>query len=177
MLAHGPMPQMPDLESAQLSDHARAASGRRLITEDQVRTVLRTPQKVVAGNRAGRKVAPGTVTLSDPPLRVLLRVVVDLTRNPTRGGHRLRDHAAQALGSRGMKITYDSATDTLTIVLRDAPVRLSEEERSGVILDYDAGDRLIAIEVLDASTRVDRVDTVQLQVTSKPGAKHPAAAE
>ena len=76
-----------------------------------------------------------------------------------------------------MKITYDSATDTLTIVLRDAPVRLSEEERSGVILDYDAADRLIAIEVLDASTRVDRVDTVQLQVTSKPAAKHPAAAE
>lgn len=76
-----------------------------------------------------------------------------------------------------MKITYDSATDTLTIVLRDAPARLSEEEKSGVILDYDAADRLIAIEVLDASTRVDRVDTVQLQVTSKPGAKHPAAAE
>ena len=76
-----------------------------------------------------------------------------------------------------MKITYDSATDTLTIVLRDAPVRLSQEEKSGVILDYDAGERLIAIEVLDASTRVDRVDTVQLQVTSKPAAKHPAAAE
>ena len=76
-----------------------------------------------------------------------------------------------------MKITYDSATDTLTIVLRDAPARLSEEEKSGVILDYDAADRLIAIEVLDASTRVDRVDTVQLQVLSKPAAKHPAAAE
>ena len=76
-----------------------------------------------------------------------------------------------------MKITYDSATDTLTIVLRDAPARLSEEEKSGVILDYDAADRLIAIEVLDASTRVDRVDTVQLQVLSKPATKHPAAAE
>jgi YD repeat-containing protein len=76
-----------------------------------------------------------------------------------------------------MKITYDSATDTLTIVLRDAPVRLSEEEKSGVILDYDAADRLIAIEVLDASTRVDRVDTVQLQVTSRPATRHPAAAE
>jgi len=75
-----------------------------------------------------------------------------------------------------MKITYDSATDTLTIVLRDAPVRLSEEEKSGVILDYDAGERLIAIEVLDASTRLDSLDTVQLQVISKPG-KHPAAAE
>ena len=53
-----------------------------------------------------------------------------------------------------MKIMYDSATDTLTVVLHDAPVRISEEEKSGVILDYDADDRLIAIEVLDVSTRV-----------------------
>ena len=76
------MPRMTGLESAQLSDHARAALGRRLITEDQVRDVLRDPGKVVAGNRPGRKVAQGAVTLGDPPLRVLLRVVVDLTRNP-----------------------------------------------------------------------------------------------
>jgi hypothetical protein len=37
-----------------------------------------------------------------------------------------------------MKITYDAATDTLTVVLRDAAARISEEEKSGVILDYDA---------------------------------------
>jgi YD repeat-containing protein len=76
-----------------------------------------------------------------------------------------------------MKIIYDGATDTLTLVLRDGPARISEEEKSGVILDYDAEDRLIAIEILDASTRVDGVDTVQLQVTPEPGAKHPAAAK
>jgi YD repeat-containing protein len=76
-----------------------------------------------------------------------------------------------------MRITYDGATDTLTVVLRDAPARISEEEKSGVILDYDADDRLIAIEILDASTRVDQVDTVQLQIVSKPDAKRPAAAE
>jgi YD repeat-containing protein len=76
-----------------------------------------------------------------------------------------------------MKVTYDAATDTLTVVLRDAPVRVSEEEKSGVILDYDADDRLIAIEVLDASTRVDGVDTVQLQLMPKPGTRQPAAAE
>ena len=74
-----------------------------------------------------------------------------------------------------MKITYDAATDTLTVVLRDAPARI--EEKSGMILDYDADDRLIALEVLDASARVDGVDTVQLQVIPKPGAKQPAAAE
>jgi uncharacterized protein YuzE len=63
------------------------------------------------------------------------------------------------------------------VVLRDAPARISEEEKSGVILDYDADGRLIALEILDASTRVDDVDTVQLQVITKPGTQHPAAAE
>jgi YD repeat-containing protein len=76
-----------------------------------------------------------------------------------------------------VKVTYDAETDTLTVLLRDAPARVSEEEKSGVILDYDADDRLIAIEVLDASTRVDGVDTVQLQVIPKPSASRPEAAE
>jgi len=76
-----------------------------------------------------------------------------------------------------MKITYDAATDTLTVVLRAAPARISAEEKSGVILDYDADGRLIALEILDASTRVDDVDTVQLQVIPKSGTKQPAAAE
>lgn len=73
-------------------------------------------------------------------------------------------------------MTYDAETDTLTVLLRDAAARVSEEERSGIILDYDAEERLIAIEVLDASTRVDSVDTVQLQVIPKAAA-HPEAAE
>jgi len=74
-----------------------------------------------------------------------------------------------------MKITYDAGTDTLSVVLRDAHARISAEEKSGVILDYDAAGRLIALEILDASTRVDGVDTVQLQVIPKPGAARPAA--
>lgn len=61
-----------------------------------------------------------------------------------------------------MKISYDSETDTLTVVLRDATAWISEEEKSGAILDYDGDKRLVAIEMLDASTRVDGVDTVQL---------------
>jgi uncharacterized protein YuzE len=76
-----------------------------------------------------------------------------------------------------MKITYDAATDTLTVLLRDAPAHVSEEDKSGVILDYDAEGRLIALEVLDASARVDGVDTVQLQVIPKATAGQPAAAE
>jgi uncharacterized protein YuzE len=76
-----------------------------------------------------------------------------------------------------MKISYDAATDTLTLVLRATPTRNSEEEKSGVILDYDDAGQLIALEILDASTRVDGVDTVQLQVIPNHGANRPAAAE
>jgi Domain of unknown function (DUF4258) len=68
--------------SARISEHARAAMARRLVPEIQVRAVLRAPQAVVAGNRPGRKVAQGPVTLGDPPLKVLLRVVVDLSQKP-----------------------------------------------------------------------------------------------
>ena len=63
-----------------------------------------------------------------------------------------------------MRIDYDAETDTLRIVLKDTPVRESEEERSGVILDYDATGQLVALEILDASTRLDTVDSVQLRV-------------
>jgi uncharacterized protein YuzE len=36
-----------------------------------------------------------------------------------------------------MKVSYDAANDILTVVLRDAPVAESDENRPGVILDYD----------------------------------------
>jgi hypothetical protein len=68
--------------AARISDHARTAMARREITESQVREVLRAPQAVVPGNRAGREVAQGRVTLGDPPQRVLLRVVVDVGQEP-----------------------------------------------------------------------------------------------
>ncbi len=61
-----------------------------------------------------------------------------------------------------MKVNYDKAADILTVVLRDAPVAESDEDKPGVILDYDDQGNLIAIEVLDASTRVEEPQSVTL---------------
>jgi YD repeat-containing protein len=61
-----------------------------------------------------------------------------------------------------MKVNYDAETDTLTVVFRDVPVAESDEDKPGVILDYDAAGNLVSIEVLDASKRVQEPRSVTL---------------
>ena len=63
-----------------------------------------------------------------------------------------------------MKATYDAKSDTLTLELKPGPVAESDEDKPGVILDYDADGNLIGIEVLDASSRVAEARIMQFQV-------------
>ncbi len=65
-----------------------------------------------------------------------------------------------------MKVAYDPRTDTLSVVLREnAPVTESDEDKPGVILDYDASGNLVSLEILDASRRVTDTRRVEFQLT------------
>ncbi len=64
-----------------------------------------------------------------------------------------------------MRVTYDARTDTLTIILRETPVSESDEDKPGVILDYDADGNLVGLEILDASRRVSEPRSIQYQTT------------
>ena len=65
-----------------------------------------------------------------------------------------------------MKITYDSHTDTLSFVLRDeACIVESDEDKPGIILDYDENGNLVSLEILDASKRVSDARKIEYQTT------------
>ena len=55
-----------------------------------------------------------------------------------------------------MKVEYGPHTDTLTIPLRVARMRESDELRPGVIVDFGEDGTVVRFEILDASKVVDR---------------------
>ena len=63
-----------------------------------------------------------------------------------------------------MRVIYDNETDTLTVILADTSVAESDEDKPGIVLDYDASDNLVSLEILDASQRVGRPTLIEYQV-------------
>ena len=65
-----------------------------------------------------------------------------------------------------MKVSYDEKTDTLSVILKDnTPVAESDEDKPGVILDYDGAGDLVSLEILDASRRVTETRQPEFQTT------------
>jgi uncharacterized protein YuzE len=65
-----------------------------------------------------------------------------------------------------MKVTYDPEVDVLRIVFRDVPIEESDEDKPGVILDYDKEGNMVGLEVLNASQRVENPRGVDYVVTA-----------
>jgi uncharacterized protein YuzE len=63
-----------------------------------------------------------------------------------------------------MRIEYDKETDTLTITLRDARVKESDEVRPGVIADFGYDGGVVGFEVLEASKVVEHTSEMQFAV-------------
>jgi uncharacterized protein YuzE len=63
-----------------------------------------------------------------------------------------------------MKVTYDPQVDVLRILFRDVPVEESDEDKPGVILDYDKDGNIVGLEVLNASKRVENPKGVDYAV-------------
>ena len=65
-----------------------------------------------------------------------------------------------------MKVTYDSEVDVLRVLFNDARIEESDEDKPGVILDYDSAGNVVGLEILNASKRVDNPRAVDYAVTA-----------
>src|SRR5260370_38574113 len=136
--------------------------GRRRINESAVRHVLAAPEQ-------RHTVRPGRDVVEDRSCRQKISASrVRRFRPATCGGrHSLPDQPGrEVLEGRCMKAAYDARTDTLSIILKaDAAVAESDEDKPGIILDYDKDGNLISLEILDASTRVTEARRFEFETT------------
>ncbi len=63
-----------------------------------------------------------------------------------------------------MKITYDPEVDVLRIIFSNAPIEESNEDKPGVIIDYDKDGNIVGMEILDASKHRDNPRAVDYAV-------------
>ena len=66
-----------------------------------------------------------------------------------------------------MKVTYNPKTDTLSVIFKEGiSIAESDEDKPGVILDYDAEGNLVSLEILDASARVSETRRIEFEMTA-----------
>ncbi|HWV47206.1 MAG TPA: DUF2283 domain-containing protein [Nitrospira sp.] len=63
-----------------------------------------------------------------------------------------------------MKVKYDEEVDVLTIEFSDAQVEESDQDKPGIILDYDKDGNIVGMEILNASKRVQNPKSVEYAV-------------
>ena len=63
-----------------------------------------------------------------------------------------------------MRIHYDEKADALYLRFDDSKVVDSEEVRPGIVLDFNAGNEVVGIEVLDLGRRVPKAELKRLKV-------------
>jgi len=56
----------------------------------------------------------------------------------------------------------------LRILLNRAPIEENDEEKPGVILDYDKNGNVVGMKILDASQRVENPRGMEYAITSEP---------
>jgi uncharacterized protein YuzE len=74
------------------------------------------------------------------------------------------------LEAHAVKVTYDPQVDVLRIVFSDISVEESDEEKPGVILDYDKDGNIVGLEILDASERVENPRSLEYAVSTDDSA-------
>jgi len=63
-----------------------------------------------------------------------------------------------------MKVIYDLNTDILTLILREMSIEESDEISEGVIIDYGKDNKIVSIEMLDASENISEPQSFMYEI-------------
>ena len=63
-----------------------------------------------------------------------------------------------------MKVKYDSQLDILRIIFSEKPIVESDEDKEGVILDFDADSNVVGLEILFASKKMPNPKIVEYEI-------------
>lgn len=66
-----------------------------------------------------------------------------------------------------MKVIYNQAVDTLTIIFTETLIAESDEDKPGVISDYDDKGNLVSLEILDASLYVNEPGKADVEIRNR----------
>ncbi len=63
-----------------------------------------------------------------------------------------------------MKVIYDLDTDILTLILKEMSIEESDEISEGVIIDYGKYNKIVSIEMLDASENISEPQSFMYEI-------------
>jgi len=66
-----------------------------------------------------------------------------------------------------MKVTYDPEVDVLRIIFSASAIEESDENKPGVILDYDKAGNIVGMEILDASKRMENPRSMEYVIVDR----------
>lgn len=146
-----------------LSAHALVELERRGIPLELLEPVLAAPEQKVP-ELGGVVCYQSKVTMDGKVY--LLRAMVNETATPPRCCNGVSHQQDRKILESAMKVTYDPEVDVLRILFRDAPIDESDEDKPGIILDYDKDGNIVGLEVLNASQRVENPRGVEYAMES-----------
>jgi uncharacterized protein YuzE len=65
-----------------------------------------------------------------------------------------------------MKVYYDPEVDVLRILFSNQAIEESDEDKPGVIIDYDKNGNIVGLEVLEASKNMENPRSVEYAVAA-----------
>ena len=146
-----------------MTAHTESEIARRKIPRHLLDQLMEEPQQVVP--TFGRRRVYQSLLRFGGSKTYSLRTVIDDQTVPADRSHRLQNKQDPKILEHDMKVTYDQEVDVLRIILNDEDIEESDEDKPGVIIDYDEQGNVVGLEVLDASTRIANPRTLEYAVT------------